>query len=437
MRSASHQSNSQQPVSQQQAAARGPVDEFAGNNGHDPCLPIQADLSAMLDGELDPAGVRRVTVHSDVCPSCKSFFDGIRKQVGLHRRLAAALVVEAHDADGTGKADDVGNGTVAASLQDGEQVLDQELTAGQPGDQKPADRTLRRQLTDNQRKLSRILYELGRNFTLMGLSPEFSREVAKEPMPVPDMAMRGRALLDEVAREGHPVVPASDEGSSAAQGQEYGSFGVSSGSGASGSGASEPGASEHGWVAAEDLFDGRLRSPEENLARGQRLLTECLALDAAADDARIYLGLVHYARGQRALARKQFQHVLARTSDSVMRGFALSNLSNIHLDEGDCDGAVALLLELVDSGVVARQPRLIAALFNLALAHGLKGSFDESLRWFGRLWSEAPHRRRWVAQELSRRSHFLHLVHTHPEARALAERLPEWFPSVEPSAGQG
>ena len=183
----------------------------------------------------------------------------------------------------------------------------------------------------------------------MGLSPEFSREVAKKPMPVPDVAMRGRSFLDEVAR-------ASAE------------------------------ASEPEWVAAKDLFDGQLRTPEENLARGQR-----------------------------ALARKQFQLVLERSKDAVMRGFALSNLSNIHLDEGDCDGAVALLLEVVESGVVARQPRLVAVFFNLALAHGLKGRFDESLSW--------------VAQELSRRSHFLHLVHTYPEAHVLADHLREWFPS--------
>lgn len=333
-----------------------------GKRGQDPCLQIQVDLSAMLDGELDPAGVRRVTVHSDVCPSCRSFFDGIREQVGLHRRLASVMAAPE---------------LVEASK---------------------AEATLRRKLTENQRKLSRILYELGRNFTLMGLSPEFSREVAKEPMPVPDIAMRGRNLLDEVARSD------ADE------------LGVD-------------------WVAAKELFDGQLRTPEENLARGQRLLTECLALEPDGDDARIYLGLVHYARGQRALARKQFQRVVDGSSDAVMRGFALSNLSNIHLDEGDCDGAVALLEDLVGSGVVEEQPRLLAALFNLALAHGLKGSFDESLRWFGRLREDAPHRRRWVAQELSRRSHFLHLVHTHPDARSLAEKLPEWFPSGPSALG--
>lgn len=377
------------------ADARNPsLYSVPGNRGQDLCLPIQADLSAMLDGELDPAGVRRVTMHSDACPACRSFFDGIRKQVGLHRRFAAAMAapdVLAPASPGIGNPG-VGNPGV------GDPAADSGIAAASGGagefgsESELENQTLRRQLTGNQRKLSRILYELGRNFTLMGLSPEFSREVAREPMPVPDMAMRGRSLLDEVAR--------ANSAESAPE-----------------------------WVAAEDLFDGQLRTPEENLARGQRLLAECMSLDPAADDARIYLGLVHYARGQRALARKQFQVVLQRSGDTVMRGFALSNLSNIHLDEGDCDGAVALLLEVVESGVVARQPRLVAALFNLALAYGLKGSFDESLRWFDRLRSDAPHRCRWVAQELSRRSHFLHLIHTHPRACSLADRLREWFPS--------
>jgi len=339
-------------------------------------LPIQADLSAMLDGELDPAGVRRVTMHSDGCASCSAFFEGIRKQVGLHRRLAAAMARPGEDLQ-----------SAEAPAAD---TPDPAVASPRPHE------TLRRQLTSNQRKLSRVLYEVGRNFALMGLSPDFSREVAQEPMPLPDMALRGRNLLDEVSRE------------------------VGS-----------------GWVAAKDLFDGQLRSPAENLARGQRLLTECLALDGGADDARVYLGLVHYARGQRALARRQFQCVLDHSRDVVMRGFALSNLSNIHLDEGDCDGAVALLNEVVDSGAAAKQPRLLAAYFNLALAHGLKSDFRESLRWFRHLHEGAPHRRRWVAQELQRRSHFLHLVHTHPGASELALCLPKWFPAerIAPPTG--
>jgi tetratricopeptide (TPR) repeat protein len=325
--------------------------------GHDPCLQIQVDLSAMLDGELEPASVRRVMVHSDVCASCRAFLDGIRRQVRLHRELAAVQQAEAAGA-----------------------------AAG-------ADR-LREQLTRNRRRLSRILYELGRCFVLTGLSPDFSREVAKEPVPVPDMAMRGRNLLDEVAR---------------AEGLADGLVGPE-------------------WVSAKDLFDGQVRTPEENLSKGQRLLSECLALDAAMHEARIYLGLVHYVRGQRALSRKQFAVVLQQSEDRVLRGYALLNLGNLHLDEGDCDGAVELLLALVESGVAREQPRMTpTAFFNLGLAYGLKGQFEACVHWFGRLHEETPHRRAWAARELGRRSHFLQLIRSNPDAKVVAESFPTWF----------
>lgn len=325
--------------------------------GSDPCLPIQVDLSAMLDGELDPASVRRVMVHSDVCPSCRAFLDGIRSQVRLHRKAAMATMA-----------------TVPPGVEAGEEV-----TAGA---------RLREELTANRVRLAKILYELGRGFVLMGLSPDFSRVVAKEPVPVPDMAMRGRNLVDEATRAGD-------------QGPE--------------------------WVAAKDLFDGCIRTAQENLGRGQRLLTECLSLDGSCHESRIYLGLVHHVRGQRALARRQFQTILAESSDSLVRAYALSNLSNVHLDEGDFDEAVRLLLELVASDALQKQPRIGTAMFNLALAYGMKGQFGESLRWFGRLHDEMPHRRNYVANELGRRSQFLFLVRSHPEAKDLANALQEWF----------
>ena len=59
---------------------------------------------------------------------------------------------------------------------------------------------LREQLVQNQRQLARILYELGRGYVLAGMLPGFSRLVAREPVPIPDMSMRGRNLVDEVAR---------------------------------------------------------------------------------------------------------------------------------------------------------------------------------------------------------------------------------------------
>ena len=67
---------------------------LSGDGDHDLCLEIQVDLSAMIDGELDPAGVRRATVHSDDCRDCRAFLDGVRQQTALHQRLAAAASAE-------------------------------------------------------------------------------------------------------------------------------------------------------------------------------------------------------------------------------------------------------------------------------------------------------------------------------------------------------
>lgn len=334
--------------------------------GNDPCLQIQVDLSAMLDGELEAASVRRVMVHSDVCDSCRNFLEGIRSQTRAHRELGAL--------------------TDAASKGAGN---------GSPSPATSADK-LRRQLMDNRQKLARVLYELGRGFVLMGLSADFSREVAKEPVPVPDMAMRGRNLLDEVER-----------------------WAERQGTGVSGE-----------WVAAKELFgSGYERSPNESLGKGQRLLSECLAMMPEHHEARIYLGLVHHVRGQRALARKHFSAVLAGTTDRIMRAFALLNLGNVHLEEGDAQGAIELLLQLVDSDVVRLQPRFGMAYFNLALAYGLLGRFEDSLRWFNRLHDELPSKRMAVARELTRRSQFLHLLRSHPEIEGrLARDFPGWFP---------
>lgn len=315
-----------------------------------PCMPIQADLSAMVDGELDAAGVRRVLVHADRCAHCRAFLDGVRLQVRLHRAVAGADVAPA-----------AAPPSVVAGLRDA--------------------------LTTSRHKLARVLYELGRGHVLMGLSSDYSREVAKEPVPAPDMAQRGRSLLDEASR-GH-----GDRGA---------------------------------WVAAKDLFDGVAGDAAANLAKGERLLRECLALDESHHEARIYLGLACHAAGGAQAARREFERVLARAEDRRIRGFALLNLGNLMLAEGDADAAVDVLLQVVDSGAIAEQPQLGAAYFNLGLAHGFAGRFAESATWFKRMAAEMPHKQAWMQRELRQRRDFVAMVASQPAARVIAEALPGW-----------
>lgn len=324
----------------------------------EPCLPIQVDLSAMLDGELDPASVRRVMVHSDVCPSCKSFLRGIRSQLRAHQDLASMLSDEAVVCDRRGG---------------------------------PAD--LRRKLIENRDQLARILYELGRGFVLMGMSPRFSRVVAREPVPIPDLCLRGRNLLDEVDRiaAGRPAAE---------------------------------------WVRAKRLFDAEpQRSPAENMAKGMRLLREALLLRADFHEARIYVGHALTVIRELDGARAEFASVLAASGDKLIRAFALENLGIAYMEESRYGEAIPHFEALVDSGVITSEPRFFTCYFNLAVSHGLLRHFEDCGRWFGRLHAEFPHKRRQVGIELKSRTRFAQVLHSRPQVEAgYTARFPEWFP---------
>ena len=338
----------------------------------DPCAQIQADLSAMLDGELDAASVRRVMVHSDACPSCCRFLDSIRLQARSHRQLHAVMTAD-----------------------DGETI---DVPTSVPGTRvRVPAAELRRQLTGNAEQLARIFYELGRGFVLMGLSPNFSRVVAREPVPIPDMFQRGRILLDEVSRMTDPeAVPVE-------------------------------------WVRARELFgnDWR-RDPNENLRKGMQLLREALMLFPDFHDARIYLGHAYHVAGEPERAIGQFREVLDRTPEVGARGFALLNLGNVHLENGDLVEAERAFLDLVHSGAIEQSPQFGLIYFNLALAYGMQERFDECQVWLQRLYSEMPHKRRMIADEFRCREDFIESLSRHPDVyENLATSFPCWFPKKE------
>ncbi len=344
---------------------------FVPLNAKDPCLPIQADLSAMLDGELDAAVVRRVMIHSDVCPSCSAFLKGIRNQARAHRELAACQLIDGLD---------VGARELVGDRIEGDRVAEQ----------------LRSRLLENRRQLAKVLYELGRGFVLMGVDPSFSRIVAREPVPVPDMCLRGRNLLDEVER--------LSTREQIHVGQE--------------------------WVRAKVLFRQRdLSNPVENLAKGRRLLRETLMLWDDYHEARIYLGHAYQVENKHSRAIREFQRVLDRSVNVVIRAFALENLGNLHLQQGSFDKAIELFLELVGSGVIDQEPRFHTTYFNLSLAHGFREEFEECENWLRVLDEKFPHKRRVMADEFAKRLQFARHLTRHPEVLSRFARLfPVWFP---------
>ncbi|MEM7199985.1 MAG: tetratricopeptide repeat protein [Planctomycetota bacterium] len=332
-----------------------------GSEEHVPCLQIQMDLSAMLDGELDAASVRRVLVHSDVCTACRGFLEGIRTQLRAHRELA-----------------DLGLAPALAGAAIGAPIRDD---------------AIHEQLLQNRERLARVLYELGRGYVLLGTSPKFSREVAKEPVPIPDSRARGESLLDEVAR-----LVAGDVGVE--------------------------------WVRAKQLFGSTdLGTPVENMRKGKRLLVEALMLCPDMHEARIYLGHAYHVAGDRELAVREFRAVLDSAPDPITRAFALENLGNVYLEAGQASRSIGYFQRLIDSGVVREEPRFFTTFFNLALAHGLLKQFADCERWLGRLHEEFPHKRRLVGEELAARGQFARLLKEHPDVEArLARSFAQWFP---------
>lgn len=332
--------------------------------GH-PCGPIQADLSAMLDGELDESSVRRVMVHVEVCEACGGFFSGIRQQASAHRVLHASETAEhvSVPAEGGGEID------VRSDL-------------------------LRRQLLENRDRLAKILYELGRGYVLMGLSPKFSRIVSREPVPIPDVAQQGQHLVAEVERLHEGDV-----------GRE--------------------------WVRARQLLGrGFERSPEDRLDTGIKLLREALVLAPDLYEIRIYLGHALHVAGFPEQASDHFESVLEDSEDLEARGFARLHLGNVHLEAGRLAEARTQFLELVESGAVDRRPQLGPVYFNLALCCGRLERLEECESWLERLDRELPHRRRMIADEIRQRPDFLQALSRDSEIyRRLSLRFPHWFGS--------
>ena len=385
----------------------------------DTCGQIQVDLSAMLDGELEPDSVRRVVMHADSCATCRSFLDGIRAQARTHRVLQRVLTgadddrVELHELAGAGS--QVGTATGrGASIT----VLE-----------------LRRQLTENRVQLARIFYELGRGFVLMGNQPSFSRVVAREPVPIPDMCRRGRNLVDEVERlAGASPSGAASSGasSSSASSSSASSSSASSSAPSSASSSSSPAGAE--WAHAKAVFgDDLVQSAADNLRKGIGLLEDALMLAPDHDAARIYLGHALHVAGERERAEGVFREVLRVSTDASTRAFARMHLGNVYLEIGRPDRAELLFLELVQSGEIARRPDFFGlTYFNLALTSGMQGRFDDCRDWFSRLYAALPHKCRMIADELRARHEFVASLSSQPHVYdAFSTNFPFWFPKRE------
>ena len=345
----------------------------------DPCLPIQVDLSCMIDGELEESAIRRVLVHAEVCPSCGAFLRAIRSQATAH----GALWATQQRLPGVAAASAAGLGSLAEQL-------------------------MRGRVTE----LARVFYELGRAYVHLVVSPAFRRVVAREPVPIPEYRLRGRALIDEVAVAGGgrrlPALTSDLDGSGGRSGRE--------------------------WTRARALLNGHLDSAGEHLSKGQSLLQESLALKPNLHDARIYLGHACQLAGNDAQARTEFRRVLRATRSPVTRAFALENLGSSYLAAGELAEATRCFVRLIESGVIERERRFFTAFLNLAAAGARAGDVAQCAGALLRLWDSFPDKREWVRGQILSHPRFRADIAACPGLLAtLGQRLPQWFPTSHES----
>ncbi len=321
---------------------------------HDPCRPIQLDLSCMMDGELGPAAVRRVLVHMEVCPKCRDFFAHLRRQVKAHQDPWGFMERG------------LGRSPSRAPLKSGEK--------------------------EKQLHLAQIFYELGKAYVLLSVSPGFRREVAVEPVPVPDEGDPEAQFLEKVL------------------------------------GGVRRGRRSDRWVMAQAVLEEQLKSEEGNLAKGTQLLEEALDIMPRFFEARIYLGHAKNLGGDLEGACDEFRRVLRAAKSLPIRGFALENLGNVYLQMRCYEDAARCFRRIVYGDVLSRDSRFFTSWFNLGLSYALLGRFEESLECFRNLHDGFPEKRKEAGEMLAGHKSLGRVLKENPAfAGALRRSAPEFF----------
>ena len=135
--------------------------------GKDPHVRFQADLSCLLDGELDETAAARAMLHIEECTACREFFEDVRLQVRLHRDMRDPDRLFAQVAMLTGSLD------MSAFEQDAEQIA-------------------------LVHRLATVFYQLGKSYILAAIDPDFRTRVFEAALPVEETQAGGRDFVDGI-----------------------------------------------------------------------------------------------------------------------------------------------------------------------------------------------------------------------------------------------
>ena len=131
------------------------------------CLTFQADLSALVDGELDRSHAVRAVAHLEVCSGCHDFLDDIREMARMHRDITDpdALITR-------------------FSALTGQELLHRAESA------------------ELSSRLATIFYQLGKAYVLAATDATYRNEVFEPAVRVEREKTRGRGFVDGVIASG-------------------------------------------------------------------------------------------------------------------------------------------------------------------------------------------------------------------------------------------
>jgi len=333
------------------------------------CRDFAEDISAFVDGELEPASVGRLTAHVRACTGCHEAVDTLRRLSGLHRHAVAVhdeQLVESVDAEA--------------------------LLAGIQGNL----------LEEKREGLARLFYELGKAYVIAGNKDLGERERASLEHCAPPREIRGaesraRALLRE-AEDLAVLAPAGARRTPAL------------------------------FRRSRQLFARARTARSGALDRGRRFLEEALAVDAGLDEARLYLGFMYSLVGRPDRARVLFRRVHARGRTALLRLMALQSLGLVYDNAGDHRQAARCFAEVVASDEALGEAGLFPSFVNLPVSCAKAGLVDESVEHFVGLAERFPRRLAQIRGLLSRKRYFAATLERNDALRDdLRRRVPALF----------
>ena len=299
-----------------------------------PCVEFEGAIHEFVDDELAQADVKALMVHLELCESCSSAVELVRRQIRAHR-------------DAVGSEEFLGRFDAGGFFQN----LTGELLVG------------------NLERLAELLYELGKAYFLSANDSKLSIFVHKKAMSIE----RARSEGQRVVKETSALAEKSD--------------------GATSSRKTRKTLRRTGQLfrrsQSRDPKLGQL-SGRTTLDNARRFLEEALLLNPELPKARYYLGFYFQRIDRPDEAQAEFRRILSVADlEPSLRALTLQALGNVYYYRADYTNAIHCYEEILTLGV-HEDARFFHVLVGLAMLYAKSADYERSYETFSDLVARFP-----------------------------------------------